>query len=84
MALLIIDSSDVGVGANPEGGFVMKFSNIEGFPPGLILMVPFSETADWVYEQIGLQLNKPKIETATPADVQEEVRQRGLNDGPSD
>lgn len=73
MALLILDDCSIGIGPNPEGGFLVKLTNIAGFPEGLDVLIPF-QNGEWAYEQIRVAMSRsPKIETASPTQMRREV-----------
>ena len=80
MALLVLDSSSIGVSKGPNKGFVIQLSEIDGFPPGMKIMIPFeAEHADEVYEAIADALDKTvQVQTATPGDLERTVKQSGL------
>lgn len=65
---IILETCSIGVGANPEGGFTIKISDIEGFP-GNILGLPIGEEAARVmHEQIGKYLG-PKVPVFNATDM---------------
>lgn len=76
MALVVIDDSNVGIGIAPDNGFVIKLTEIEGFPEGLQILIPFEgERAQVICENINHVMGKggPKVEIASPSDLARET-----------
>jgi hypothetical protein len=81
MALIVIDESIVGVQQTPGNGFAIQLKEMEGFPPGLTLLIPFQgEIAEEVYNRIAecMGKNPSSVLTATPSDMQKEAKARGF------
>jgi hypothetical protein len=83
MALIIIDDSSIGLAPSPDG-FVIKLTEISGFPEGLQILVPFEgEQADKVFSHI-TQIMETRDQTekkpiiATPQQAAEEARRHGV------
>lgn len=82
MALIVIDDSKVGIGIAPDNGFVLKLIEIEGFPEGLQILIPFEgERAQQVVENINrvMGIGTPKVKIASPSDLMKET----VSDRPS-
>lgn len=83
MALLVLDSSTVGVSPTPTGGFAIQLREIEGLPDGLTLLVPFEgDGAEEVFERISDCMGKTStgtLATATPAQARQEAAEHGLD-----
>lgn len=82
MALLVLDSSAVGVSKAPNDGFVIQLSEIDGLPEGLKIMIPFEQpNATEVYDAIGDALGhvKKKSVVADLSTMRQETARHGLN-----
>lgn len=75
MALIVLDSSSVGISKAPNDGFSIVLSEIEGFPEGLRLMIPFEgDHAAEVYDAISSTMSKEtNVVVATPAEMAREA-----------
>lgn len=84
MALVVLDESDVGISKAPNNGFVIQLKEIVGLPEGMKILIPFEgESAGEVFEAIGEALGRsaggPKIEVATPHEMEQEANHHGFN-----
>lgn len=67
--LIVLDTCNIAVSKNPEGGFMLRLSGIEGFPADNTVLLPVAEqSANALHDAISKILNKPQIHLPTEQD----------------